>query len=491
MAKPFLKRTMAVVGLYALLLSLWAYFATAVAPTLIATAHEANGSTAASRLVLRFGAARPIDDVLKGWRVGAGAVVVAGVLHLALAIMVGFWVRRESPDRAVGRSRLGPIETGLLLALSFAFFLTTILVGSIQDYHLYGQIWAEVLRWNDPWFLVIGGGYGPYPLNAYGPLYLVLAPLTLLNPLAPKLVFAFAYWAFVAWLVKRLGPSRGLPAWAGPLLLLWHANPFAWVEIAFFGHFDVLVGLLCVTAIEARRRSRNVESAGWLASGVLLKFLPGILAPFLALDKGRVRLGYLAATAAIVVGGMSAVCLVWGWSPLRPLAFAVGRESAYLSIFRTLRGPYSPIDRDTLFFSPDQWATPILLAVLYKAWSWSRRVHFETAASCVLAVAVTLAFYKVGFPQYYMVLFLMGSYWLVADHDRLSNRLPLLASFCAYFIWIAYFDASIYGNQISWLDHWVGAPTFLLACLLVVSIVRSGPRLRADAGALDGGSASG
>jgi len=480
MAKPFLWRTLTAVALYALLLSLWTHFATSIAPALIASAHDANGSTVASRLVLKFGGERPIDDLLKSWRVVTGAVVVAGVLHLALVLIVGAWSRRERPDQTTGRSRLARIETGLLLALSLAFLLVTVLMGSIQDYHLYGQIWGEVLKGNDPWFLVIGGGYGPYPLNAYGPLYIVLAPLTLINPLTPKLVFAFAYWLFVAWLVKRLGPSGGLPAWVGPVLLVWHANPFAWVEIAIFGHFDVLVGLLCLAAIEARRRSRNAESAVWLASGVLLKFLPGILAPFLALDKGRVRLGYLAATAALVVVGMSAVCLVWGWSPLRPLAFAVGRESAYLSIFQFLRGPYSPFDRDTLFFSTDQWATPILLAALYKAWSWTREVHFETAAACVLAVAVTLALYKVGFPQYYMVLFLMGSYWLVADHERLSNRLPLIASFCAYFAWIAYFDTLIYMGRIGPMSDWVGAPTFLLATLLIVSILRSGPRLRVD-----------
>jgi len=483
MAKPLLKRTMAVVGLYALALSLWAYFATAAAPALIATAHAAKGSTAASRLVLRFGGERSLDDLLKSWRVGAGAVVVAVILHLALALIVGNWDRRERPGQTIGRARLARIETGLLLALGLAFFLAAVLLGTIQDYFFFGQIWGEVLKGNDPWFLVMGGMYGLYPLNAYGPVFLALAPLTLLNPLAPKLVFAFVYWLFVAWLIKRLGPSRGFPAWAGPILLLWHAGPFAWVEIAAFGHFDVLVCLLCVAAVEARRRSRNAQSAVWLSSGVLLKFFPGVLAPFLALDdKGRVRLGYLAATAAFVAGGLLAVCLVWGWSPLRPLAFAVGRESDYLSIFRFLRGSYAPIYRDTLFFSPDQWATPILLLALYKAWSWTRLVGFETAASCVLAVSVTLALYKVGFPQYYMVLFVMGSYWFVGDYGRLSNRAPLVACFCVYFAWISYFNVLIFQKRIYGLVEWVGAPTFLLACLLVVSIARSGPRLGVGGG---------
>lgn len=480
MAKLPSRRTLALVGLYAVLIALWTYFATAVAPAIITTAHADNGATTAGRWVLRYWGERPIDVVLKDWRALAGAVALAGGLHLALILLIGRWSRGGSPSQTAVRGRLAKVETGLLIAVSLVFLLTTALKGGVQDYYFYAQIWEQAVKGNDPWFLVIGGMYGKYPLNAYGPLFLALAPLWHLNPLAPKLALAFAHWAFVAWLVKRLGPSRGMPGWAGLALLVWHANPYVWVEIAIFGHFDVLVGLLCIAAVEARRRSRDAESAGWLAAGALLKFLPGVLAPFLALEKGRVRLGYLVGTAALFVAGMTAACLAWGWSPLRPFAFAAGRESAHLSIFRFLRGPHSPIGRDTLFFSPDQWATPILLLALYKAWSWSRRVEFETAAACVLAIAVTVLLYKVGFPQYAMVLFLMGSYWLVADHDRLRHRLPLIASFCAYFAWIGYFDVLMVQERIAWMLEWVGAPTFVLGCLLVVSILFAGPRLRAE-----------
>jgi|GEM_PF-867176 len=476
MAKLPSRRTLALVGFYALLIALWTYFATAIAPTIIATAHAENGAATTSRWVMRYWGGRPIDAALKDWRGIAGAVGLAGILHLALVLLIGRWSRVGNPERTTSRAPLARVETGLLITLSLVFLLVTALMGGVQDYFFYGQIWEQAVKGNDPWFLVVGGMYGQYPLNAYGPFFLALAPLWSLNPLAPKLVFAFAHWAFVAWLIKRLGPSRGLPGWAGLAFLLWHANPYTWVEIAIYGHFDVLVGLLCIAAIEARRRSRDAASVGWLSAGVLLKFLPGVLAPFLSLEKGRVRLGYLAGATALFVAGMSAACLVWGWSPLRPLAFAAGRESAHLSIFRFLRGPHSPIGRDTLFFSPDQWATPILLAALYKAWSWSRRVEFETAASCVLAVAVTLLLYKVGFPQYAMALFVMGSYWLAADHDRLRNRLPLIAAFFAYFAWIACFDVLMVMDRLGPIVEWVGAPTFALGCLLVAAIVCSGPR---------------
>ena len=406
---------------------------------------------------------------------GSGAVVLAGAFHLVLVLSIGVWDRRWKSTQSDGRGWLvGRATTWLLIVVSLVFFLVTIQQGSIQDYYLYGQIWEQILKGNDPWFLVFGGS-GSYPLNAYGPLYTVLALPTALNPLAPKLFFAFAYWLFVAWLVKDLGASRRLPGWAGLALVLWHANPYVWVEIAAYGHFDVLVGILCIAAVEARLQERRAESVAWLASGVLLKFFPAVLTPFLMLDKGRIQSRYVIGTIALVVAGMTTACLIWGATALRPITFAMGRESAHLSIFRYLSSPISPIGRDTLFFSPDQWASPILLAALFKTWTWTRRVRFETAASCVLVVTVTLLLYKVGFPQYPMVLFMLGPYWLVRESETLSHKRMLTAAFCGYFAWIAYFDVMMYRDRIAQFVEWVGVPTFILGSLLIVCIIRSGP----------------
>ncbi|AMV39968.1 hypothetical protein [Planctomyces sp. SH-PL62] len=262
----------------------------------------------------------------------------------------------------------------------------------------------------------------------------------------------------------------------GLALAVWFANPFAWVEIALFGHFDVLVALSCIAAAEARLGGRRWASVGWLTSGVLLKFFPGVLAPFLALDRGRIRWRYLAATAGLALGGMAFACGVWGTSALRPIGLAVRRESAYLSIFSFLRGPHSPIGRDTLFFSPDEYAGPVLLFALYQAWSWTRRTGFDPLASCVLAVTTTLALYKVGFPQYYMVLFLLGPYWFVRDRAKLVRRGPLAAAYLACFGWIAWFDVRIARETLSGLTNWVGLPTFALMLALLASVALAGPR---------------
>ena len=55
---------------------------------------------------------------------------------------------------------------------------------------------------HDPWFTVFGE-FGDAPLNAYGPLFNFLAAVAWVNPLAPKVLFAYAYVP-----VRNLGDER-------------------------------------------------------------------------------------------------------------------------------------------------------------------------------------------------------------------------------------------------------------------------------------------
>ena len=123
--------------------------------------------------------------------------------------------------------------------------------------------------------------------------------------------------------------------------LFW--NPFPWVEIAVRGHFDILVGLCCLAAIETWNRGSDRLSGVYLAMGVLLKYLPVVLLPFLALDRGRVRKWFLIAAIASIVLGLELSYHIWGPSMFSPLRLAATRRSTCLSIFMFLRGPYSPM----------------------------------------------------------------------------------------------------------------------------------------------------
>ena len=93
----------------------------------------------------------------------------------------------------------------------------------------------------------------------------------------------------------------------------------------------------------------------------------------------------------------------------------------------------------------------------------------------MLAIATTLLFYKVGFPQYQMVLFVLASYWVVARSKQIRNRVPLYVSLGCYFGWLGIFDVieCTKGVDFHSMQEWAGLPTFLLGCGLIVCIVRA------------------
>jgi len=212
-----------------------------------------------------------------------------------------------------------------------------------------------------------------------------------------------------------------------------------------------------------------------LGLGVLLKFMPIVLLPFLILDRGRPRYRLLSAAAVTIVLGLGASVLLWGPATFRPLIFAAGRSSHHLSIYRFLKGYYSPLQWLNFNEDPDQAAPVFMLMALLWAWLWVRKRMIEPAPAAVLAVLVTLMFYQVGFAQYHMVLFVLASYWMLSARGAIRGAIALWVALGCYFGWLSFFDVilSRINIDLRGMQEWIGLPTFLLGCLLLVSIVRS------------------
>jgi hypothetical protein len=408
-----------------------------------------------------------------------GASAMALVLYGSIVGLL--WRRERGTSGAARAARL------VLAAGSLAFLAVTVYAGVVHDYHFFNQMWAETRKGNDPWFLVtgiFGGASGKYPFNAYGPLFNLLAPLAGLDVLAPKLLFAYAYLLFVIHTVEALVARRAPGALATLGLLLWFAGPFAWVEIAIRGHFDILMALACVASVDARARGRDAASGVWLGVGVLWKYLPGALLPFLALDGPgkKLRWRLVAWTVGTVALGWAVSCLVWGPSVFRPLTFAANRFPTVLSIWRFIRGQYSPISYYWNDLGLDFLILPVQLLALYRAWMWCRQHGPDPVSAAVLAALTTLLVYQVGFPQYQMVLFALVTYWVVRDPSPLSGNPALLGAVIAYFGWLSAFDlyycafdlnARIPVLGITNTEDLVGLPTFLLGCGLLAAVVRT------------------
>jgi len=468
-----LRSTIVLCLLYGALIAGWLGFSRGFAQAIIA-AHRERSLPLVSRLVQGWGNLWPPATPLEQWIVFSWAVAIAGVFHIAVVLFVRALDQRSRDRRPVVDSaghRLISIAASLL---ALAFLALTVTRGALQDYFMYLQMWNEIRMGKDPWFVVMGV-WGTYPLNAYGPLFNVLAIPAAINPLLPKLLFALAYLIFAMWLVKSESESRQPSGWPRVLQLIWLFSPFAWIEIAYYGHFDVLVGLLCVAAVEARVRGRDILGGASLGLGVLLKYMPVVLLPFLVLDHGRIRARLGVAAAVTIVLGLAVSVLLWGQSTFRPLLFAASRPSEHLSIYRFLKGPYSPLNWIVFNENLDQLSVPVLVIALWLAWTRARRSAIGPMASSVVAVLVTLLFYQVGFPQYQMVLYVLGSYGALRFRAEIRHGTALWIAMACYFGWISAYDIIEAFKSIdsTLIPLWAGLPTFLLGCVLLICCLRS------------------
>jgi Glycosyltransferase family 87 len=480
MAQPERPWSRALVTLYVALALGWVALARWVVPPLLIVERPGRALAAVKWLIQRRPALFLPRDILSTWRDFAGAVLIALVLHLTIILIL----RRYDPRVAEGRSSTevgaGRRASLVLLIVSLAFLAVTVLSGPQHDYYFYLQMWYEVRHGHDPWFIV-QGIHGTGPLNAYGPLFNVLAILSWVNPLAPKLLFAYGYVLFAISQIKGFAASRPPSGLRVIVLAALFWNPFPWVEVAVRGHFDILVGLFCLWAIRAWVRRRDALSGTCLALGVLLKYLPVVLLPFLAFDRGRLRPRFLMVAVLSIAIGLGLSLDLWGLSTLLPLRFAASRHSTPLSIFGFIRGRYSPLQWFGLGGNYDEWATPILVLALLWIWNWYRVRKPDVEGAAVVAVATTVLLYRTGYPQYQMVPFVLGSSWAVRHWGEIRGRAARIVAIACYFGWLAAFDL-YYGfvdegfrNNVHWdvVREAVGLPSFLFGCAFLAAVARS------------------
>jgi hypothetical protein len=294
------------------------------------------------------------------------------------------------------------------------------------DYRDYLDEWNVVLEGGNPWVDEAN--------NAYGPLFNALAPLVWINPIANKLLFAFSYLVYVIWLVKDVALRGELGARSWPWLCLWFLNPFPWIEIAYFGYFDVVVGLACLAAVHSLLGKKDGTAGSFLALGILLKFMPIVIVPFLGFNERRLHIRLLGFCVGIVILGFAVSVLVWGTSTFLPLAFAAERTPRW-SIYSVLGSADSLLRlfSDSANFALDWLEKPLLVTAGLGVFGWCVLRRTGPALSAALAILVTLLFYRVGYINYQMVFFVLISYWIASEWKQLADRYTLGAVLGGYF----------------------------------------------------------
>jgi hypothetical protein len=347
----------------------------------------------------------------------------------------------------------------------------TVLSGIHGDYRGYVHEWMAILGGRDPW--EGGKDVGPW-VNNYGPLFNLLASLTWVNPLANKLLFAFSYLVYVIWLMKDFAPRRGLVALSWPWLSLWFLNPFPWEQIAVYGYFDILVSLACVAAVHSLVGNRDGASGTYLGLGILLKYIPIAILPFLVFSKGRFHFRLLCFCVGAVSLGLVGSVLIWGTSTFLPLTTAATRNSTS-SIYVVLTSTHSPIRPFLHALNVDWLANPLLLTAGLGMFTWCILRQIEPALSSVLAILVTLLFYRLGGANYKMVLFSLISYWAVSNSAQLKDDSVLAALLFFYFGFLAISNIAFWSGLTGPIFHGdivVALLQFVLGCTLLVHLAQ-------------------
>jgi hypothetical protein len=459
-----LRPSLPLIALYLVLSVFWVGFAYGVAPNIITAAYHER-SLPVLNWVFQGHRSVPAEHYLDRWSSIAVALQIAMILHLVIVLFT-VSVDRKHRLLVLNAPRADLCANFVLIAFSAAFLASTALsrVWALGDYANYLVEWMMV-REGNPWY----GGF-----NSYGPLFNVLAPLAWVNPFANKLLFAFSYLVCVIWLIKRFAPGLGLAALSWPGVRLWLLNPFPWVNIVFFGYFDVLVAIACVAAVHSLVCRRDGVSGTYLALGILLKYMPIVILPFFVFSERRFHFRLLSYCVGVVILGLVVSVLIWGTSTFLPLTFAATRSpQTSMSIYEVLASIELPL---RLFWdSPNfDWLEKLfLLTAGLGVFAWCVHRRTGPALSAALAISVTLLFYRAGYIRYQMVLFCLILYWVASKWEQLEEHSVLVALLAGYFGLLAIIQLGLY-----WFDFTGGIYysivvfKFLLGCALLVGLVQ-------------------
>jgi hypothetical protein len=264
-----------------------------------------------------------------------------------------------------------------------------------------------------------------------------------------------------------------------PAVLAYFAfTPYFWIEIPLYGHFDILPAAATLASVHLTLKHRTRVAAALLAVGALLKIVPGAALPFLvSAHRHRwkaIVLSFAGTCAAVLMASYG----LWGPSTLTAILLPAYQKSDLFSVFRFARGSYSPLRLVTESPNLDAASVPLLVVavVLMAVTLGLRRAHLVVS---VLATFILIfAFYKLGHPQFQMVVFVMAPYLLLTLPQPARRDRLLWGAVSAYLAWFSLLDILyVVGGRLReppWLElrEFLGLPTFGLAIFLMIVLLR-------------------
>lgn len=345
---------------------------------------------------------------------------------------------------------------GIAVCLLVTAFLIVLLNDVFDgDYTDYINLWNLYLENENPYL---------YPKNVYGPLFSLFAYPYALHQNLPVIIGVMLYGLSILVIVRRMRDSQtfsNIRYWILIVGLL--INPLVMFEIMKHGTNDSIVAPLAFLSIVAVQSRVWYMSPLLLSSAVLIKLIPAIFLLPLVLIRSKRVLRIVAATIFISGIGFLIAYNVWGDLFIDRILFAVHRQSKVLSVFRYLRGYYSPLSFLPGFDHHNAWTDslsfPLTFMGIIAVNALMHKQNFRLITRFLLTYITFLALYKVGHPQFYILFYLLFSYWFVLSYRKhmMAYRLWFLP------IWIIIASGIFYMSMRNpYYRDLLGAPTFLL-----------------------------
>jgi len=184
-----------------------------------------------------------------------------------------------------------------------------------------------------------------------------------------------------------------------------------------------------------------------------------------------------------VAAGLAASVAAWGSSTFYPLLHAAQRPSKGLSIFRFLRGAYSPLRLFTDSPDADFLSGPLMVAaggaVFFLALKWRLR----SVPAAIAGILTGLTFYKVGHAQFLPVVVASLWYWFAVEgivlrgSGRLVSAAAVYSAWAGLVAWLYFLTGLLMGITFGFMGRWeffrdiIGLPSFLVALWLLFEIM--------------------
>ena len=212
-----------------------------------------------------------------------------------------------------------------------------------------------------------------------------------------------------------------------------------------------------------------------MSAGILMKFTPIFILPFLIISQKKIHLKYFIKIATYCFSFILVVYLLWGSSGFNIFLIDEHNVSKMFSIFRFIRGEFISLT----FFGVedlDFLSIPLVIVSLVTYFIFHVIKKLDSSISVFISFSLVLLFYKIGHHQFFISLFLLLIYvFLVHGINLIRDRFIMITSilfFTYLFIMtILYFFTGGYRAEFDLVREWMGLVSFILQFLMTISFI--------------------